>query len=118
MLDVYVVSTALLSTTGVPASMPVVQPTLSGLVFERTPEGIRPIAGATVVGDFSGGNGWGPSATTISDGAGRYLLCGVTDAGLGLFLWVAQAGYREASTPVDSHLLRGSGTFDVQLTRQ
>ena len=84
-LDIYLVSDEILSTTGVPSSMPILQPTLSGLVFERTPEGARPIPAAFVIGDFTGGFGWAPSATTRSDATGRYMLCGVNGTvGLGL----------------------------------
>ena len=86
-MDVYVVADATLSVDGVPASMPVIQPTLSGTVFEHAPEGVRTIPGVKIIGDFSAGLGWGPSATTVSDAAGRYLLCGV-DGRLGLELWI------------------------------
>lgn len=46
--DVHVVSTTLLSGAGAPASMPKTALWISGVVFERTSEGVRPIAGATV----------------------------------------------------------------------
>jgi hypothetical protein len=44
--DVHLVSDAVLSTTGVPRTMPMVQPILSGVVVERTAEGVRPVTGA------------------------------------------------------------------------
>ena len=53
--DVHVVSTALLSTAGVPASLPRTAIWVSGMVFEQTPEGRRPVAGASaeLAGDDS-----------------------------------------------------------------
>src|SRR5437588_4815498 len=85
-VDIYMVSNVLLSTTGAPSSMPSRPPTVTGLIFEQTPQGRRPIGGATVIGDFTAGDGWAPSATTISDVAGHYMLCGVDDIGFGLAL--------------------------------
>ena len=58
-VDLHVVSDALLSTSGIPASLPITQPTLSGRIVEQTPQGLQPVAGARVTGDFSGGLGWG-----------------------------------------------------------
>ena len=70
--------------TGLPVSIPITQPVLTGFVFERTSSGVKPVAGAHVSVDFSGGfGGWEPSATTMTDAAGRFLLCGVaTTTGL------------------------------------
>ena len=113
--DVYLVSNQTLSSTGIPAAMPIVEPTLSGLIFERTADGIQPIAGASIVLDFTGGMGWAPSATTVSDPAGRYLLCNVVDStSLGLNALVSKPGFVTAYVPV---LLRSNGTFDLELHR-
>ena len=110
-IDIYMVSNALLATTGIPSSMPIQQPTLAGLVFEQTPQGRRPIPGATVIGDFTGGDGWAPSATTESDATGRYLLCGVQN--VYAFAVVASApGYAQAEIPVD---IPSTTTFDIAL---
>ena len=114
-LDIYLVSDEILSTTGVPSSMPILQPTMSGLVFEQTPEGARPIPGASLIGDFSGGFGWAPSAATRSDAMGRYMLCGVSAVGLGFDLWVGSPGYAPVETLVD---VRQTRSFDVELKRQ
>src|SRR5687768_10704419 len=46
--DVHVVSASLLSTAGVPADTPLGIISVSGVVFEQTSQGRRPIAGATV----------------------------------------------------------------------
>jgi hypothetical protein len=113
--DVYLVSNEVLSTTGVPPTLSVVQPTLSGLVFEQTPEGRRPISGAAVIGDFTGGMGWAPSATTRTDTSGRYVLCNVVDAsGLGLALLVSKEGYDNAFVSVYPLV----SSFDVELRRR
>ena len=114
--DVYLVSDDTLSTTGIPSSMPIVHPTLTGRVFERTPDGTRPIARASVVLDFTGGMGWAPSASTVTDAAGGYLLCNVVDStGFGWYAWVTKAGYYEAYVPV---ILDRNGGFDVELVRR
>jgi hypothetical protein len=79
-LDVYLVPAAVLAQSGIPASMPIVEPTLSGFVVERTATGVTPVAEVPIVADFSGLMSWAPSATTVTDAAGRYFLCNVIDA--------------------------------------
>ena len=113
--EVYLVSDATLSTAGVPSTMPLRDPVLRGRVVEQTGEGPRPVAGAAVVGDFSGGMGWSPSATTKTDADGRYLLCNadVTASGLGLMLWVTKSGYGDASIDVPN----GQINVDIELKR-
>ena len=113
-MDVYVVSNAVLEKSGIPPSYPVVQPTLAGRVVERTLSGPTPIAGARVVVDFSALFGWAPSATTVTDVTGRYLLCNIVDAGQGLavvagkfppyLLVFVELGRTLPSTPVDIEL--------------
>jgi hypothetical protein len=113
-LDIDLVSDEVLSTTGVPSSMPIAQPTLSGLVFEQTPQGPRPIPAAWV-----GISTWGDhdSAATRSDATGRYLLCGVYDTrrygfefGAGASGYVGVEGWFNIfSTQVTS--------FDIELKR-
>jgi hypothetical protein len=108
-MDVYVMADATLSADGVPASMPVIQPTLSGTVFEHAAEGVRTVPGVKIVGDFSAGLGWGPSATTVSDAAARYLLCGVYGR-LGLELWIP---HLRRYVPVNAPM---TTTLDIDLT--
>jgi hypothetical protein len=113
-LDIYMVPDAILSTAGVPSSMPTRQPVVMGNVSEKMANGdTRRLSGAMVIADFSGGMGWSPSATTMSDAAGRYFLCGVTST-LGIELYVTKSGYQSAT--VSAGL--GGGRFDVELTRQ
>jgi hypothetical protein len=114
-LDLDVVPDETLSTTGVPSAMPIRQPTLSGLVFELTPNGSRPVPGASVLGDFSGGMGNGTGAITWSDAAGRYLLCGVVDAGWGVSILASKVGYGSAFLSPDVRVTR---VLDIELVRQ
>jgi hypothetical protein len=114
--EIYLVSNDLLSTTGLPASYPISSPVLTGRIFERTPIGDQSIAGAAITLDFTGGMGWAPSATTVSDANGRYLLCNVENAtGLGLSALVSKTGYVDSFVDVG---LNAPPTFDVMLTRR
>jgi hypothetical protein len=114
--EVYLVSNELLSATGAPSSMPTAAPVLTGRVFERASNGEQPVVRASITLDFTGGDGWAPSATTVTDAAGRYLLCNVVDAtGLGVAAFVRKTGYRDAFVPVRVHT---GGSFDVELQRQ
>jgi hypothetical protein len=72
--DVDVVSTAVLSTSGAPASLPGAFLSIDGTVSERVPDGTSPVAGATV--DLAGDDSdrWVYS-TTLTDANGRYLVC-------------------------------------------
>ena len=113
-VDVYVVSNALLEKSGIPPSYPVVQPTLAGRVVERTLSGLAPIAGAQVIVNFGALLGWAPSTRTVTDVTGRYLLCNIVDAGQGLVLSAGKGplytfvsvelGGTVPSTPVDIEL--------------
>jgi hypothetical protein len=101
--DVHVVSATLLSTTGAPADMPQLGSIwVSGVVFERTPEGTQPMAGATVNLE---GDGSDPriGSTTLTDVAGRYLVCPpIPSTGTDQYgsLRVSREGYRPASRSV------------------
>ena len=114
--EIYLVSNDLLSTTGLPSSYPASAPVLTGRVFECTLTGDQPVAGAAITLDFTGGMGWAPSATTVSDANGQYLLCNVTNAtGLGFAALVSKMGYVEAFVEVGVSLPQ---TFDVMLSRR
>ena len=110
MLDVFLVPESVLRDVGLPASFPVAQPTLSGTVFEATNNGKKPVAGAQIVADYSGGLGWGPAATTITDGAGRYMLCGLQPARLGIAIYVSH-GNRSAEVSLPS----GVSSLDIDI---
>ena len=112
-LDVYLVPNTLLATSGIPASMPVVGPTVSGRVVKRTPDGLRPVAEATVIIDFSGGMGWAPSANTVTDATGRFMLCGVSNVGLGHYIFVSKTGFEWGYyEPLN---LARSSTYQIEL---
>jgi len=114
-LDVHLVSNATLEREGVPSSLRMVDTVVSGRVVEGTPQGIQPVAGVKVTMDFSGGFGWAPSANTVTDQAGRFLLCNVADVGLGLELVAGKGGYALALVPVN---LTTSKHYDIELVRQ
>jgi hypothetical protein len=115
--DVHVVSATLLSTAGVPAGMP---PSgaiwVSGVVFERTPQGRQPIAGATV-NLFGDGSDPRTGSTTLTDAAGRYRVCPPipgTGTDTRAPLRVSREGYR----PVSAFPLLGwEDGVDIELSR-
>ena len=113
--EVYLVADEVLSTTGIPPIMPITGPVLSGRVFERTAAaGEVPVSGAFITLDFTGGMGWAPSATTVSDATGRYLLCNVENAtGLGFAVFVRKEGYGDIFTGVTR-----LSAFDIELRRR
>ena len=98
--DVHVVSGMLLSTAGMPASVPMLGSIwVSGGVFESTTAGHRPIAGALVK---LGGDDADPriGSTTLTDAAGRYLVCPpVPNTGTDQYgnIRVSRVGYQSAS---------------------
>ncbi len=114
-LDVHLVPNAILSASRLPPTLPVVQPTLTGLLFERTAGEVRPVTGAEVVLDYND-NGWvsDPGGRFVSDGAGRYFFCNVQIAEKDVpFVWVELSGYRRSIAAV-----RAPGTLDIELVRR
>src|SRR5205807_9221460 len=93
-LDLRIVSKAALSAD--PSSVPPQAAgyrIITGVLFENSPEGRRPLPGAFVdvepIGDF-------PAAITYSDPQGRYLLCGIPDdspAALGASVNINRVAY-------------------------
>ena len=64
---------------GLPASVPLKDPIVSGRVVERTAQGDRPIPGASVIVDFADYDtipGPAPFITTLTDSQGHYVVCG------------------------------------------
>ncbi len=97
--DVHVVSKTLLSTTGLPASLPVTIIYESGFVFERTSDGTRPVAGATVAFNYYDT----VMSSTLTDELGRFLVCTSppnTGTDQIAVLHVRKEGYRPASREV------------------
>lgn len=80
-VNIYLVANDVLATGGTPPLLPVSGPILSGTVFERGSDRGDPVAGAEVVVDFNNGfiiSAPARGARTVTDAAGRYILCGLT----------------------------------------
>ena len=104
-LDIELVS----DSTSQPPSK-IASPTLSGVVFETTREGKRPVAGAGVAMEWFPDL---PTARTKSDSAGRYLLCSLPTGPIGI--WVSKPGYQATNVGVRFH---GDTVFDIEIKRQ
>jgi hypothetical protein len=93
---------------------------VSGTVFERTPQGIRPIAGAAVhladVGPLEDANDPRFSSNTLTDAAGRYLLCPPIP-GTGTDTYAMVSVQREGYQPSGRAALLGwdYDGFDIEL---
>jgi len=72
-VDIHVVQTRWLATTGPPPSMPITSIWFSGVIFENVSGLAQPVAGASVTLSGNELN----TAATLSDARGRYLLCTV-----------------------------------------
>lgn len=113
-LDVHLVRESVLSTTGIPASLTVVDPYISGQVFERTAQGDLPVKGALVSGEF----GWDlrdepiVEVATLTDASGHYVLCGVESA---TGVSIVARGYAFARATVN---LASARSYDFALVRK
>lgn len=85
--------------------------TVSGAIFEMTPDGKRPIAGASM-----GIEQWFDKviAGTWSDAAGRYVFCGLAP-GQFISVFATREGYRQAATQFFT--TNGNAAVDIELTR-
>jgi hypothetical protein len=111
---VNVASTALLSTAGAPEAMPRSGIWISGVVFERTSEGTRPIAGAAV--DLEDDEM--VYASTLTDSAGQFLVCtSPPGTGTDQLMWLQVE--REAFSPGGRVVYPGWNytAADVELVR-
>jgi hypothetical protein len=86
-------------------------PTLSGMVYEQTPNGKRPIAGALVGLDGFGGDGV-VIADTLTDADGRYMFCGVPQREK-TTLFVEVGGFEDRSFYFEE--FEGRTTFDIEM---
>jgi len=73
--------------------------TVSGTVFESTPAGTRPVADAAVSAYSEGLYYADAVAFTRSDAAGRYWLCGLSEAGIP-YLVAEKEGYGSSNVSV------------------
>jgi len=110
-LDIFVVRESVIRDAGLPAAFALPERTVSGVVFESTASGKKPVAGARLTADYSSGLGWGPAATTITDRAGRYVLCGLQRASIDFYV---SSGFSGRLVPVES----GVSWLDVELSRE
>ena len=86
-------------------------PTVSGVVFEETPEGRRGLSDVRVAWDGSGGADL-ETATTLTDSDGRYVLCGL-DRSRPIYIGVSKPGYLTSAKGVT--LTGDATTLDIQL---
>jgi hypothetical protein len=78
-LDVQLVPEA-----GAAAGMPglkIASPTVSGVVFESTPQGRKAVAGARITAELTLDL---VTATTITDAEGRYMVCAIPQGSIGI----------------------------------
>jgi len=87
-------------------------PLLSGVVFERTDDGRRPLADVRVELDGLHGLGW-VAATTLTDANGRYVLCGLGDEP-STYLFASKSGYRLFESAVT---LAGNTNLDIEMRK-
>jgi hypothetical protein len=117
--DLHVIAAQLLSTTGVPDNFRWESSLwVSGVVFEGTSAGRRPVAGATINLDH-GGFSPHSGSTTLSDSAGRYLVCPSIPSH-GTDVVVDVVAERDGYVPATLKAVLGwdySG-FDIQLVRK
>ena len=109
-VNVEMIATSRFDGSTSPRPVAAIGPIVNAFVFESTPEGRQPVAGASVWVE----NGFEVGlATTRSDRGGRIFLCNLpTDA----FLYITKAGFTDVSKgPVD---VSGAGTLEIGMTRR
>jgi hypothetical protein len=100
--DIHLVSDAILSSTGVPASVPTPGPNVSGKVTERrSSEKNAPVAGASI--ELAGDLNSVFRSVTLTNASGNFLVC-ANPAGTGtdqtMWITVSKDGYRPVSQAV------------------
>ncbi len=112
-LDVHLVRDATLATAGIPASMPSAETRVFGRVFGRTARGPRHMRAVDVIG-FVGvdlGDHAVRVANTLTDSAGRYVLCGMR-SGVILEVSAEEEGFESNTRTYED----GTTTYDFDLT--
>jgi hypothetical protein len=109
-VNVEMIATTRFDGPAAPRPIAATGPVVNGLIFEATPEGRRPVPGASVwvQNDFELA-----LATTRSDRGGAIFLCNLpTDA----FVYITKAGFDDLSKgPID---LSGAATVEFEMTRR
>jgi hypothetical protein len=112
--DVHIVADTAQLGAHLPAELLADVPTLSGVVFENTPDGRKPVSGARLEVDMLWGMG-DVSATTLTDSDGRYVLCGLV--GNSPYIYASKAGFK-GDGDVGTVSLTGVNTIrDIELRR-
>jgi hypothetical protein len=111
-LDVFMVRESVISDAGLRLAFALMERAVAGVVFEVAASGRKPVAGARVTADYSSGLGFGPAATTITDGTGRYVLCGLQTASIDLYVF--STAFSGRLVPLES----GVSSLDMELSRQ
>jgi hypothetical protein len=115
-MDIHVVADATLTTTGVPSSLPVSGPLVSGGVLERSTDGQQPVSGATI-DLFTDASGV-VKGTTLTDRRGAFLLCANppgTSAVQTVWVGARKDGYRQTIQQV---VLGNQDHVTLELARQ
>jgi hypothetical protein len=111
--DVHIVADPKQLGAHLPAELLTDMPTLTGVVFENTPDGKQPVSGVRLEVDMLYGLG-DVSATTLTDSDGRYVLCGLV--GNSPYIYASKAGFRVGDVGTVS--LTGANTIrDIELQR-
>ena len=97
-----------------PAALLAQTPTLSGVVYESTPQGRQPIPNAWVTLDGEGGLGL-LVADTLTDAQGRYVLCSVPQTPMMAIVAGAQ-GFDLAE--IFGPALANKTTLDIEMRRR
>ena len=107
--DIEVVSVDTLNSLDPPRPLTVLDPTMTGTVFEVTPTGNQPLAGVSLELE----EGYFARAATVTDLNGHYFFCGVPskDVTFAVYKSGFAAKYIE---PVDT----SQATLDIELVRQ
>ena len=111
-VDVETVTDPLQFGANIPVAMQSRSPTISGVVYEQTSAGRRPVPNAWVSLDGLGGLGL-LVADTRTDADGRYILCGVPQLA-GLTLMASAQGFKLFEV---YNGVFGVTTFDIELQR-
>jgi hypothetical protein len=111
--DVHIVADPAQLGAHLPAELLADVPTLSGVVFENTPDGKQPVPGVRLEVDMIYGLG-DVSATTLTDSDGRYVLCGLT--GNSPYIYASKDGFKLGDVGTVS-LTSANTIRDIELQR-
>jgi hypothetical protein len=112
--DLHIVADTSQLGANIPAELAAKTPTLSGVVYESTPQGRRPVPNAWVVLDGLNGNGL-LIADSLTDADGRYVLCAVPHLPR-LVLQAVASGFELAEFTQGDVI--GKTTVDIEMNRR